>query len=207
MAIYDYREIPREVIHQQAAYYGFFAGAQHQADCWLRCEPLSGDQPWEFVSEVDHPDVPWIKEAVAELAKEGVLAGYPWHSLRITCTQITDTHHASKRAYKLALANWQEHALPRADWALLEPVFRVTVLVPTQYLGPLVAELNLRHGIIEGLEDVEDDKEVEATIPWLYLQDFEKTLDELSAGTGVYGQEFRRYTEAPEGTAKKVSKL
>lgn len=202
MELYDFQETIRKTINQQASAYGWWLSKPYQTECFIRMEPLPGDVPCEFDSEVTHPQVPVILDALRRACKQGPVAGKVMRSARFTVTGVTDTEYPTARGWQLAVEGWLASAGQKAQAVLLEPIFRVNVLIEEEDLGLVIAELNQRRGVIEELSDHEGHKEIRASVPASRLDGWDDALDRLTRGTGVSGREFLRYAEAPEGTLK-----
>ena len=202
MERYDYLETPRRTISQQASAYGWWLSKPYQTECWLRIEPLQGDVACEFVAETEHPQVEEILRQLRRCAEKGPVAGKPMCATRFVVTGVTDTEYPTPRGWQLACEGWLASAGQKAGVVLLEPIFRVNVLIEEEDLGLVIAELNQRRGVIEELSDHEGHKEIRASVPASRLDGWDDALDRLTRGTGVSGREFLRYAEAPEGTLK-----
>ena len=202
MELYDYKETVRKSINQQASAYGWWLSKPYQNECFIQLEPLQGDVPCEFVAAVEHAQVPVILQQLERASKQGPVAGKEMRSVRFTVTGVSDTESPTVRGWQLAVESWLTSAGQKAGAVLLEPIFRVNVLIEEEDLGLVIAELNQRRGVIEELSDHEGHKEIRASVPASRLDGWDNALDRLTRGTGVSGSEFLRYAEAPEGTLK-----
>ena len=138
--------------------------------------------------------------------KEGVLAGYPMVNLKATL--VDGSYHAvdsSEMAFKTAASIAYKEGLPKANPVILEPVGTAKVLVPNNYTGDVVGDLNKRRGRILGMNPIDNiNTEVEAIVPASEMKKYATDLRALTNGRGVFSYEITNYEEAPAVIAQQV---
>lgn len=149
---------------------------------------------------------PAVEKGIIESMKEGVLAGYPMVNLKATL--MDGSYHAvdsSEMAFKTAAAIAYKEGLPKANPVILEPVGTAKVLVPNNYTGDVVGDLNKRRGRILGMNPVDNtNTEIEAIVPASEMKKYATDLRALTNGRGSFDYEITNYEEAPVVIAEKV---
>ena len=197
----------REVYKKQTGGRGKFA------DIIVTIEPSDSEEPGlVFVNEVKGGNVP--KEFIPSVEKgfkdamdTGVLAGYPMDSLKVTLKDgsfhpVDSDQLSFEVAAKMAFRN----AVPKASPALLEPIMKLEVLTPEEYMGDIVGDLNRRRGVVEGMGDRNNSKAIKAKVPLSEMFGYVTDLRTNSSGRATSTMEFSHFEEAPKGIADEVIK-
>jgi elongation factor G len=195
----------REVYKKQTGGRGKFA------DIIVTIEPSDSEEPGLiFVNEVKGGNVP--KEFIPSVEKgfkdamgTGVLAGYPMDSLKVTLKDgsfhpVDSDQLSFEVAAKMAFRN----AVPKASPALLEPIMKLEVLTPEEYMGDIVGDLNRRRGVVEGMGDRNNSKAIKAKVPLSEMFGYVTDLRTNSSGRATSTMEFSHFAEAPKNIAEEV---
>jgi elongation factor G len=176
----------------------------------LEIEPLARGQGIEFVSKIIGGSVPreyWkaIEYGVREAMEGGVLAGYELVDIRATL--VDGSYHevdSSEMAFKIAASMGFKDAARHADPVLLEPVMSVEVVVPEEYLGEVIADLNSRRGQIGSLEARAGSQIVRATVPLAEMFGYATELRSRTQGRATFTMHFARYEETPPAISEEI---
>ncbi len=195
----------REVYKKQTGGRGKFA------DIVVTIEPSDSEEPGlVFVNEVKGGNVP--KEFIPSVEKgfkdamdTGVLAGYPMDSLKVTLKD--GSFHpvdSDQLSFEVAAKMAFRHAIPKASPALLEPIMKLEVLTPEEYMGDIVGDLNRRRGVVEGMGDRNNSKSIKAKVPLSEMFGYVTDLRTNSSGRATSTMEFSHFAEAPKNIAEDV---
>ncbi|MDP9377806.1 MAG: elongation factor G [Actinomycetota bacterium] len=176
---------------------------------YVDVEPAPGEG-FEFVNKVKGGSVPSeyipaVEKGVSEALATGVKAGYPIVDIRVTLTD--GKYHetdSSELAFKIAGSMALQEGVRRAKPVLLEPVFRVEVVTPEDFMGDVIGDLNRRRGRVEGMEARGNAQVVTATAPLSEMFGYATDLRSMSQGRANYTMQFERYEEVPQHIAEKV---
>ena len=168
----------------------------------------SGDMETPYVFEqtvvggaVPKNYFPAVEKGIAESVKAGPLAGYPVLGVKVNL--YDGSYHAvdsSELAFKVATEQAFKQGFMQASPVLLEPIATMKVVVPDQYTGDVMGDLNKRRGRVMGMNPVEGgNQEIVADVPYAELYEYDTKLFSMTRGTGLFSYEFARYEEAPEG--------
>jgi elongation factor G len=205
-----YRESIRKAIEQEAKFVRQSGGRGQYGHVWLKIEPRKPGEGYEFVNEivggvVPKEYIPAVDKGVQEQMLNGVLAGYPIEDVRVTL--FDGSYHdvdSSEMAFKIAGSiGFKEGAL-RADPALLEPIMKVEVVTPEDYMGDVMGDLNRRRGIVQGMDDSPSGKHIRAEVPLSEMFGYATDLRSATQGRATYSMEFTRYAEAPVAIAEAI---
>jgi elongation factor G len=149
--------------------------------------------------------LPSIKKGVKDAMADGILAGYPVVDVRATCYdgsfhQVDSSDIAFKIAGSLAFKN----ACEKANMTILEPILRVEVVVPEEYMGDVMGDLNSRRGKILGTELTGNFQKIKAHIPEAEMFGYSASLRSITQGRGTFTQEFSHYEEMPRELQEKI---
>ncbi|MFH1823048.1 MAG: elongation factor G, partial [Patescibacteria group bacterium] len=205
----SYRESIKEMAEAQGKYIKQSGGRGQYGDCWLRVEPLV-DNNYEFVDEIrggiiPKEYVPAIEKGVKEAMERGVLAGYPL--VNIKTTVYDGSYHdvdSSEAAFKMAAIFGFKEACRRAKVFLLEPVMKVEVVTPEEYMGNIVGDLNSKRGQIEQMSDRVNVKVIDAKVPLAEMFGYATSLRSMSQGRASYTMEFLKFAEVPRNVAEEI---
>jgi elongation factor G len=211
----SYKEAITKPSHAEGRYVKQTGGHGQYGHCIIDAEPLESGSGFEFVNKVTGGDVPKeyiapIKAGVQEALESGVLAGYPIVDIRVTVTG--GSYHdvdSSENAFKMAGSMAIRAAVERGRPTLKEPIMRVEVLVPEEYLGDVIADLNSRRGSITHMEiGPGGTQEITANVPLSEMFGYSTTLRSMSQGRASYAMEPSHYDEVPNSlTEQLVSKI
>ncbi len=205
-----YRETVTAPAEAQGQYIRQSGGKGQYGDVRLRIEPLSSGAGVEVLDEVRDGEVPRefvaaAKAGVESALENGILAGYPVIDVKVTL--LGGSFHdvdSSDMAFRAAGSIGVREAAKKAHPILLEPVLKVEVVVPEQYVGEVLADLSARGGRIESTHLRSDARVVEATVPLGKTFGYATTLRSLTQGRGLYTTQFSHYAEVPHDEQQRI---
>ena len=207
-----YRETIRAAIEQESKFVRQSGGRGQYAHVFLRIEPLPPGAGYEFVNEivggaVPREYIPAVDKGVQEQMENGVIAGYPVVDCRITlydgsCHDVD----SSEMAFRIAGSMGFREGVMRANAVLLEPIMKVEVVTPEDYMGDVMGDLNRRRGLPQGMDESPSGKVIRAEVPLAEMFGYATDLRSMSQGRAVYSMEFARYAEVPQSVADIVMK-
>ncbi|HAS50960.1 MAG TPA: elongation factor G [Gammaproteobacteria bacterium] len=207
-----YRETIRKMVEQEGKFVRQSGGRGQYGHVWLRLEPQEPGIGYEFVNGivggvVPREYVPAVDKGVQEQMEKGVLAGYPVVDVKVTI--FDGSYHevdSSEMAFKIAGSiGFKEGAL-KAGAVLLEPIMKVEVVTPEDYMGDVMGDLNRRRGILQGMDDSPSGKVVRAEVPLAEMFGYATDLRSATQGRATYSMEFAKYHEAPATIAEAIIK-
>ena len=207
-----YRETIRKAVEQQGKFVRQSGGRGQYGDVYLRIEPTEPGSGYEFVNDivggvVPREYIPAVDKGVQEQMENGVIAGYPVVDCRVTL--YDGSYHdvdSSEMAFKIAGSmGFREGAL-KADPVLLEPIMKVEVVTPEDYMGDVMGDLNRRRGLPQGMDETPSGKVIRAEVPLAEMFGYATDLRSMSQGRAVYSMEFQKYSEVPQNVADTVLK-
>ena len=205
-----YRECIRKAVEQESKFARQSGGKGQYGHVYLRIEPREPGSGYEFVNEivggaVPKEFIPAVDKGIQEQMKNGVLAGYPIEDVRVTL--YDGSYHdvdSSELAFKIAASmGFREGAL-KANPAILEPIMKVEVVTPEDYMGDVMGDLNRRRGLVGGMEDAPAGKIIRAEVPLSEMFGYATSLRSATQGRATYSMEFAKYAEAPNNVAEAV---
>lgn len=180
------------------------------ADCKITMEPLPRGADFEFVDEIfggaiPRQYIPAVEKGIQEARVKGFLAGYPVVDFRIRLKdgQYHDVD-SSEMAFKIAGSLAFQQAMEQARPTLLEPVMRVDITAPSEYVGDLMGDLTSRRGKMEGVDAEEDTQVLHARVPLAEMLTYGSTLRSITQGRGSFHMEFSHYEEVPRNLQEKI---
>ena len=205
-----YKETIRETVEQEGKYIRQSGGKGQYGHCWIKLEPLEPTKGYEFVNNIvggaiPKEYIPAIDEGIQEAAKNGILAGYELVDFRATV--FDGSYHdvdSSEMAFHIAGSMAFKDGAKRAKPVLLEPIMKVEVEVPDEYLGDVMGGLTSRRGILQGQENVNGVVQIRAEVPLSEMFGYATALRSSSQGRGTFVMEFDHYAEVPKSIAEKV---
>jgi elongation factor G len=205
-----YREAIRKKVEREGKFIRQSGGRGQYGHVWLRVEPLKTGAGYEFVNEVVGGTVPKeyissVDKGVQEQMESGVLAGYPLVDVKVTL--FDGSYHdvdSNEMAFKIAGSMGLRQAALDADPVLLEPLMKVEVVTPEDYMGDVMGDLNRRRGIVQGMEDAPAGKIINAEVPLSEMFGYATSLRSATQGRATYSMEFAHYAEAPSSVADVV---
>jgi len=207
-----YRETIRKGVEQEGKFVRQSGGRGQFGHVWIRLEPQAPGVGYEFkngiVGGVIPKDyIPAVDKGIQEQMKDGVLAGYPVVDLKVTL--FDGSYHevdSSEMAFKIAGSMAFKEGCLKAGPVLLEPIMKVEVVSPEDYMGDVMGDLNRRRGIVQGMDDSPSGKIIRAEVPLAEMFGYATDLRSATQGRATYSMEFAKYSEAPTNVADAVIK-
>ena len=207
-----YRETLNATVEQEHKYSKQTGGRGQYGHVYLRIEPQERGEGFEFVDKikggvVPREYIPAVEKGVVEAMKSGIVAGYPVIDLKITL--YDGSYHevdSSEHAFRAAAIQAFRQASAKAKPVLLEPIMRVEVVTPEEYMGGVTGDLNSRRGMISEMEDVPAGKIVRAEVPLSEMFGYATSLRSASQGRATYSMEFSQYLPAPSSVTEVMMK-
>ena len=210
-----YRETIRNTVEQEGKFVRQTGGRGKFGHVWLRLEPLdtADGKEYEFAEEVVGGVVPKeyfgaVDKGIQERMKNGVLAGYP--VVGIKATLYDGSYHdvdSDELSFKMAGSMAFRKGFMNANPVLLEPVMKVEVETPEDYMGDIMGDLNRRRGMVQGMDDMFGGvKQIRAEVPLAEMFGYATQLRSMSQGRATYSMEFAKYAETPRNVADEIIK-
>jgi elongation factor G len=207
-----YRETIRQMVEQESKFVRQTGGRGQYGHVFLRLEPLEPGSGYEFVNAIVGGVVPKeyigaVDKGIKEQMENGVIAGYPVVDCRVTL--YDGSYHdvdSSEVAFKIAGSMGFRDGAVKADPVLLEPIMKVEVVTPEDYMGDVMGDLNRRRGLPQGMDDSPSGKIIRADVPLAEMFGYATDLRSMSQGRAVYSMEFQKYAEVPQNVADVVMK-
>jgi elongation factor G len=205
-----YRETIRKTVEQEGKFIRQSGGRGQYGHVHLKIEPLPAGEGYEFVNAivggvVPREYIPAVDRGVQEQMENGVVAGYPMQDCRVTL--YDGSYHdvdSSEMAFKIAGSMGFREGANSADPVLLEPIMKVEVVTPEDYMGDVMGDLNRRRGLPQGMDDTPAGKTIRAEVPLAEMFGYATDLRSMSQGRAVYSMEFEKYSEVPQNVADTV---
>jgi elongation factor G len=180
------------------------------ADCKIKMEPMPRGSDFEFVDEIfggsiPRQFIPAVEKGIQEARRHGYIAGYPVVDFRVRL--LDGQYHtvdSSELAFKIAGALAFKDAMEKAKPTLLEPIMKVQVYAPTDYMGDLMGDLTSRRGKMEGIDTEGDNQIINAHVPMAEMLTYGSTLRSITQGRGSFHMEFSHYEEVPRSLQEKI---
>ncbi len=208
-----YRETIRATVEQDGKFVRQSGGRGQYGHVKLRLEPLEAGAGYEFVNGivggvVPREYIPAVDKGVQEQIKNGVIAGFPVVDVKVTI--FDGSYHevdSNEMAFKIAGSMAFKEGAQKAKPVLLEPMMKVEVETPEDYMGDVIGDLNRRRGMIQGMEDtMGGGKQIRAEVPLSEMFGYATDLRSATQGRATYSMEFAHYSEAPKNVAEAVIK-
>ncbi len=207
-----YRETIRKSVEQEGRFVRQSGGRGQYGHVWLRLEPCEPGTGYSFNNEivggvVPKEYIPAVDKGVREQMENGVIAGYPVVDVKVTI--FDGSYHdvdSSEMAFKIAGSMAFKEGARKAAPVLLEPIMKVEVVTPEEYMGDVMGDLNRRRGIVQGMEDTPSGKAIRAEVPLAEMFGYATDLRSATQGRATYSMEFAKYNEAPTNVAEAVIK-
>jgi elongation factor G len=205
-----YRETIRKPVEQEGKFVRQSGGRGQYGHVWLRIEPREPGAGYEFENAivggvVPREYIPAVDKGVQEQMENGVIGGYPVVDVKVTL--YDGSYHdvdSSEMAFKIAGSMGFRAGALNASPVLLEPIMKVEVVTPEDYLGDVMGDLNRRRGITQGMEDGPAGKIIRAEVPLAEMFGYATDLRSATQGRATYSMEFEKYAEAPANVADAV---
>jgi len=206
-----YRETITKSASAQGRYKRQTGGRGQFGDVWLRLEPLPRGAGFEFVDEVrggvvPKTYIPAVEKGLREAIQKGLLANYPTTDFRAALYDGSyHTVDSSEIAFKIAASLGFKKAVAQADPVLLEPIMKVTVTIPEEYMGDILGDLNARRARVTGMTQERGKSIISAEVPLAEMQRYATELRAITQGRGLYSMEFSHYDQVPSHVAEEVT--
>lgn len=204
----------KETIKGKAEAHGRYkkqtGGRGQFGDCWIRISPLPRGAGYEFENQIvggviPKQFIPAVDQGIQEAAKKGVLAGYPVVDFKV---ELYDgSYHSvdsSELAFKIAGSMAFKEAAEKAGLVLLEPIMKMVITVPEEFMGDVIGDLSSRRGKVLGYESQEGIAEIQAQVPMAEVLKYAPDLRSMTGGQGTFVMEFDHYEECPPNIQEKV---
>ncbi|MGD8912155.1 MAG: elongation factor G [Candidatus Thiodiazotropha sp.] len=207
-----YRETIRTSIEQEGKFVRQSGGRGQFGHVYLRIEPQEAGAGYEFANEivggaVPREYIPAVDKGVQEAMGNGVMAGYPMVDVKVTL--YDGSYHdvdSSEMAFKIAGSMCFKEGASKAKPVLLEPMMKVEVITPEEYMGDVMGDLNSRRGIVQGMDDTPAGRQIKAEVPLSEMFGYATDLRSATQGRANYSMEFAKYSEVPANIADAIIK-
>ena len=207
-----YRETIRKPIEQEGRFVRQSGGRGQYGHVWVRMEPQEAGAGYQFVNEivggvVPKEYIPAVDKGIQEQMGNGVIAGFPVVDVKVTL--YDGSYHevdSSEMAFKIAGSMAFKEGAAKASPVLLEPIMKVEVVTPEDYMGDVMGDLNRRRGLVQGMEDAPAGKIIRAEVPLSSMFGYATDLRSATQGRATYSMEFAKYSEAPSNVAETIIK-
>ncbi len=205
-----YKEAIRSTAEAEGKYIKQSGGRGQYGHCWIRVEPLEAEKNFEFVDEikggiVPREYLPAIEKGIKEAVTRGIQAGYPVVNVRAVC--YDGSYHevdSSEAAFKMAGSMAFQSACKKANPVIMEPVMEVEVLVPEQFMGDVIGDLNAKRGQVQEMTERGQMKVVRAMVPLATMFGYATSLRNMTQGRASYSMEFDHYADVPNNVAQQI---
>lgn len=207
-----YRETIRKTVEQEYKYAKQSGGRGQYGHVFLRIEPLPAASGFEFVNDikggvVPKEYIPAVEKGCKEALQSGVLAGYPVEDVKVTL--FDGSYHevdSSEMAFKLAASMGFKEGARKAGAVILEPMMKVEVETPEEYMGDVIGDLNKRRGQVNSMDDRNGVKIIAAYCPLAQMFGYSTDLRSMTQGRATYSMEFDHYEEVPKNVSEEIIK-
>ncbi len=207
-----YRETIRSKVEQEGKFVRQSGGRGQYGHVWITLEPLAPGSGYEFVNAVvggtvPREYIPAVDKGISEQLQNGVIAGYPVVDVKVTL--FDGSYHdvdSNENAFKLAGSMAFKAGALKAKPVLLEPIMKVEVVTPEDYMGDVMGDLSRRRGVLQGMDDTAAGKTIRAEVPLSEMFGYATDVRSMSQGRATYTMEFEKYLEAPNSVADEIIK-
>ena len=207
-----YKETIKDTAEGEGKYIKQSGGRGQYGHCWLRLEPLERGTGFEFVDEIKgglipREFIPAIEKGIKETLDNGVLAGYKVEDVRAVV--YDGSYHdvdSSEAAFKIAGSMAFKSAFNKAKPIILEPIMKVEVVTPEQYMGDVIGDINSKRGQVNEMMDRANAKVIHAFVPLSEMFGYATSLRSMTQGRASYSMEFYQYQEVPSNIAEAIKK-
>ncbi|MDC1535538.1 elongation factor G [Candidatus Thioglobus sp.] len=205
-----YRETITKLVEHEHKFAKQSGGRGQYGHVYLRIEPQEPGAGYEFVDEIKggvipKEYIPAVNKGVQEQMQNGVIAGFPLVDVKVTV--YDGSYHdvdSNEMAFKIAASMCIREGVKLANPQLLEPMMKVEVSTPEDYMGDVMGDLNRRRGIVNAMDDTPAGKQIKAEVPLAEMFGYATDLRSMSQGRANYSMEFAKYTAAPRNVAEDV---
>lgn len=205
-----YKETIRNKVKVQGKFIRQSGGKGQYGDVWFEMEPLEPGKGIEFESKIVGGAVPKeyikpIEQGMREAAESGILAGYPVTDFKATL--VDGSYHevdSSEMAFKIAASMAFKEGMRQAKSVILEPIMKVDITVPEEYMGDVIGDVNSRRGRMEGMDGADGMQEIHSFIPLSEMFGYATELRSRTQGRGTYSMEPSHYEEVPKSVFEAI---
>ena len=205
-----YKETIRKSVRVQGKFIRQSGGKGQYGDVWFEMEPLEPGKGIEFESKIVGGAVPKeyikpIEQGMREAAETGILAGYPVTDFKVSL--VDGSYHevdSSEMAFKIAAAMAFKEGMKQGGAVILEPIMKVEITVPEEYMGDVIGDVNSRRGRLEGMDNVDGIQEIHSFIPLSERFGYATELRSRTQGRGTYSMEPSHYDEVPKSVLEAI---
>jgi elongation factor G len=205
-----YKETIRNKVKAEGKFIRQSGGRGQYGHCMIELEPLEAGLGYEFVNKIvggviPKEYIPHVDSGIREAMGNGVLAGYPMLDIRVTL--YDGSYHevdSSEMAFKIAGSMALKSGVTKANPTLLEPVMKVEVVVPEEYMGDVIGDINSRRGRIEGMEARANSQVIRGFVPLAQMFGYATDLRSKTQGRGTYVMQFSHYEETPKNIMEEI---
>jgi elongation factor G len=205
-----YRETIRKAVKVEGKFARQSGGRGQYGHVWIELEPREPGEGYEFVNKIVGGSIPKeyigpVDQGIQEAMENGVLAGYPVLDFRATL--VDGSYHevdSSEMAFKIAGSMAFKEGCKKANPVILEPIFKIEITVPEDYMGDVIGDLNSRRGRIEGMDPRGNVQVIRGFVPLSEMFGYATDLRSKTQGRGVYSYQFSHYEEVPKSVAEKI---
>ncbi len=207
-----YRETIRKAVKQEGKFVRQSGGKGQYGHVVLEIEPQERGKGYEFENGIvggviPKEYIPAVDKGIQEAVANGVMAGFPIVDVKVRL--VDGSYHevdSSEMAFKIAGSMGFKEGFHKADPVLLEPIMKVEVVTPEDYMGDVMGDLSRRRGILQGQDDTPSGKTIDAMVPLGEMFGYATTLRSMSQGRATFTMEFDHYAEAPNNIAETIIK-
>ena len=205
-----YRETIKKKVRVQGRHKKQSGGHGQFGDCWIQMEPLERGKGFEFVDAIvggaiPKTYIPAVEKGIIESCEKGVLAGFPCIDFKVTLDD--GSYHSvdsSEMAFKIAGSLAFKKAAIDAVPVLLEPIMKLAVTAPDDFMGDIMGDLNSRRGRVLGMDSAGKNQIINAHVPMAEILTYAPDLNSMTGGRGIFTMEFSHYDEVPAQISEKI---
>jgi elongation factor G len=203
-----YKETIRKPVKAEGKFVRQSGGRGQYGHCWIEMTPTEGAYEFENAivgGAIPKEYIPAINNGIQEASETGIIAGYPTINFKVKL--VDGSYHdvdSSEMAFKIAGSMAFKNAMQKADPVLMEPVMKVEVVMPEEYMGDVMGDLNSRRGRIEGMEPRSGAEVIKAFVPLSEMFGYATTLRSRTQGRGNYTMQFDHYEDVPKNIQEKI---
>ncbi len=203
-----YKETIRKTVQAEGKFVRQSGGRGQYGHCWIEMSPTEGEYTFENAivgGAIPREYIPAVDNGIREACESGVIGGYQTINFKVKL--FDGSYHdvdSSEMAFKIAGSMAFKNAMAKADPALLEPMMKVEVVVPEEYMGDVIGDINSRRGRIEGMDPRNGAQVIRSFVPLSEMFGYATVLRSRTQGRGVYSMEFDHYEEVPKSIQEQI---
>lgn len=205
-----YRETIKGMVESEGKYIRQTGGRGQYGHVWIKVEPKAPGEGFEFENDIvggsiPREYIPAVEKGIKEALDTGILAGYPVVDVKVTL--FDGSYHdvdSSEMAFKIAGSMAFKDATKRANPVLLEPIMDLEVIVPEEYMGDVIGDINSKRGKIQGVRPRSGAQIITAEVPLSEMFGYATDLRSLTQGRAIFTLQFARYEEVPRNISEQI---